>query len=111
MCCDVSVLRSADCWTDPKLLRGQLKQKVPVKVPRAISRRRFAVLALQEEETQQRFCKAIGDTIDEERCEEAGGKEKCELIRDSIVKSAESTVGSERSKQPDWFKEKFQEAH
>ena len=22
MCCDVSVLRSADCWTDHKLLRG-----------------------------------------------------------------------------------------
>ena len=24
-CCDVRVLRSADCWTDHKLLRGQLK--------------------------------------------------------------------------------------
>ena len=48
------------------------KLKVPVKVSRAKSRR-FAISALQKEETQERFCK---DAIDEERCEKAGDKEK-----------------------------------
>ena len=28
-CCDVMVLRSAECWTDHKLLRAQLRLQTP----------------------------------------------------------------------------------
>ena len=52
MCCNVSVLRSADCWTDNKLLRGQLKVHFPVKKPRITMRRRFAVGALKEDKVR-----------------------------------------------------------
>ena len=34
LCCDVSVMRSADCWTDHKLLRAQLKVRCPAKKSR-----------------------------------------------------------------------------
>ena len=48
MCCDVSVLRSADCWTDHKLLREKLKVHFPIKKPMITIRRRYDVGALKE---------------------------------------------------------------
>ena len=32
LCCDVSVIRNADCWTDHKLVRAQFNFKRPVRV-------------------------------------------------------------------------------
>ena len=47
MCSDVTVLRTADCWTDHKLLQGQLRIYHPVMKPRITVRKRFAVGALK----------------------------------------------------------------
>ena len=69
-CCDVSVLRSAECWTDHKLLRAQLKLQVPAKIPCATSRKRFAVSALQDETTRDRFNEAVSRAVEEDWCEE-----------------------------------------
>ena len=43
LCCDVSVMRSADSWTDHKLLRAQLKVRCPAKKSRVVTRKRYAV--------------------------------------------------------------------
>ena len=63
MCCDVSVLRSADCWTDNNLLRGQLKVHFPVKKPRITMRRRFAVGALKEDKVREMYCEEVCNSV------------------------------------------------
>ena len=63
MCCDVSALRSADCWTDHKLARAKLRFSVSVKRNRASGRVRFAVGQLQDSEVrgdyQEKVCAAV----------------------------------------------------
>ena len=55
MCSDVSVLRSADCWTDHKLLRGQLRISPSVRKSRSVVRKRFPVGALKDEKVCESF--------------------------------------------------------
>ena len=104
-CCGVSVLRSAECWTHHKLLRAQLKLQVPAKFPCATSRKKFAVSALQDETTRDRFNEAVSRAVEEDWREEVSGKQKWKTIRDSVGKAAENAVGYEKRRQPDWFKE------
>ena len=59
VCCDVTVLQSADCWTDHKLLRAQLRADIPVKKPRVATKNRFAVSTLQDE----RVCKSFQEKV------------------------------------------------
>ena len=62
-CCDVTVLHSAECRTDHKLLRAQLRLQVSTKVSRKPSRKRFAVSALRSESTQARYNEAVKEEI------------------------------------------------
>lgn len=55
LCYDASVLRSADCWTDHKLLRAKLVLRAPRKVAKAQERKRFAVSRLRTENIQSKF--------------------------------------------------------
>ena len=104
-CCDVTVLRSAECWTDHKLLRAQLRLRTPsTKVARVPSRKRFAVSALRSETTTARYKEAIREEIGDWRSE-ATGLQKWEAIRDGLMNAAETTLGHQKRNQPDWFKE------
>ena len=105
LCCDASVLRSAECWTDHKLLRVQLKLQPPVKVARARTRKRFAVSGLHDEHIRKQFNEDIRNAVKVEWCSEANGKQKWETIRDNMVKVATGILGYEQRRQPGWFKE------
>ena len=52
MCCDVTVLRTADCWIDHKLLQAQLTIHYPTMKPRVATKKRFNVGALKAEKIQ-----------------------------------------------------------
>ena len=103
LCCDVSVLRAADCWTDHKLLRAQLRVGCRVvKKASAITRRRCAVGALQDEMMRKAFVEKVCGTV--ESCWDDGlsGAGMWEVIRDGMVSAAE---GWETRRQPHWFNE------
>ena len=99
LCCDVSVLRVADCWTDHKLLRAQLRVGCRVvKKASAVTRRRFAVGALQDEMMRKAFVEKVCGTV--ESCWDDGlsGAGMWEVIRDGMVSAAESVLGWETRK-------------
>ena len=105
LCCDVSVMRSADCWTDHKLLRAQLKVRCPARKSRAVTRKRYAVGALRDGEVCKNFNEKVCRLVEENWDSRLNGTGKWEVIRDSIAGAAEDVLGWETRRQPDWFKE------
>ena len=59
----MSVLRSADCWTDHKLLRGQLKIKVSMKRGKAMARKRFAVSGLKDVKVREKYMEKVSELV------------------------------------------------
>ena len=104
--CDVSVLRSADCWTDHKLLGAKLKIGVAKKRVKAMTRKSFAVNSLQDAKVRDKFMEKVYDLAGNSWDTSANETEMWEVIRNSMVDAAETTLGQETRKQPDWFKEK-----
>ena len=102
----MSVLRSADCWTDHKLLCAQLKIGAARKRAKAVTRKRFAASGLHDVKVRERFVEKVGDIVESNWDEMASGVEMWEVIRDGMVDAAEITLGWETKNQPDWFKEK-----
>ena len=102
----MSVLRSADCWTDHKLLCAQLKIGIAKKRVKAVTRKRFAVSGLRDAMMRERFVEKVCDIVEESWDERSSGIEMWEVIRGSMVDAAEITLGWETRNQPDWFKEK-----
>lgn len=105
MCSDVTVLRTADCWTDHMLVRGQLRFYRPVKKPRITVRKRFAVGALKDEKVCESFREKVCGNVESHWDSGINGIEKWEVIRDGFVGAAKSVLGWESRRQPDWFKE------
>ena len=79
LCLDVDAVRSADCWTDHKVLCTKIRMKVTHKPSASKIRPRFAVSSLREAEVRERYSKA-----------------------------AEVVLGQERRRQPDWFLDNIQ---
>ena len=104
-CCDVTVLRSAECWTDHKLLRAQLRLQASTKMLQKPSRKRFAVSMLRSESTQARYNEAVREEVGAGWKNESGRLQKWETFRDGLVMAAKKTLGYEKRKQPDWFKD------
>ena len=105
MCSDVSVLRSANCWTDHKLLRGQLRISLSVRKSRSVVRNRFAVGALKDEKVRESFNEKVCENIESIWQSAASGAEKWEVIRDGLTDAGQSVLAWENRRQPDWFKE------
>ena len=59
------MLRTAECWTDHKLLRAKVKLRAPAKVAGAKIRRRLAVSGLLDENIKE-FNENIRKVIEEE---------------------------------------------
>ena len=64
LCYDVTVLRSADCWTDHKLVHAQLCCIPDVKKSRAIVRKTFAVSHLKDSKVCDCFQEAVCDKVE-----------------------------------------------
>lgn len=99
-CSDVTGVHSAQCWTDHILLRARLQLKLPQKVAKGKTKRRFAVASLHDENVRKEYIKGAHDAVDGKWDKEANGSKKRETIRDGLTKATESVLGR---KQPDWF--------
>ena len=105
LCCDVTVLRSADCWTDHKLLRARLQLKTPTRPAKSKTRRRYDVAALVNDSVREEYNKRIREAIVGEWKKEENGVRKWEIMRDGMMSAAESVLGWENRRQPDWFRD------
>ena len=98
MCCDVTVLRTADCWTDHKLLRAQLTIHHPARKPRVATKKRFDVGALKAEKIRDSFCEKVCGSVEKHWSNAVNGTGKWEVIRDGFVGAAESLrIGEEEA--------------
>ena len=95
LCNDVFVMRSAECWTDHKLLKAKLMLRGPPKPKKPVKRKRFAVSRLSDEKTREQYRKCVEEAGSGEWCSEAGGNRKQELFRDGLRSSAEKCLGWE----------------
>ena len=117
MCLDVAVMRGAECHTDHQLLcvrvrvpgKG-LKHKTPAKA----KQKRFDVAKLAERRGEEDNCECTprerfqDETVREAQAawpQDGSVEEKWKAIRLALTKAAESVLGSEQRRQPDWFQE------
>ena len=107
LCYDVSVRRSAECWTDHKLLCMKLGLKV--KRHRAVrwKKRKYAVTLLRDDGIREEFNAEASKLLSKGWRKESSATSKGEVIRDSLLKAATSVLGWEDSRQPDWFVEAY----
>ena len=104
MCCDVTVLRSADCWTDHKLLRAKLQLQITIyKKSYSAMRKRFSMAKLSDRNIRSEYDVRVNDEIKGKWNSADGAQRKWEVIRDSVTNTAEKVLGRERRKHPDWF--------
>ena len=76
LCHDVGVVRSADCWTDHKLLCAKLSMKVPHKPSASKIRPRFAVSCLEDSSVRERYSNAVMREVRQDWNQEASGERK-----------------------------------
>ena len=72
----LAVLRTAECWTDHKLLRAKVKLRPPAKVAGAKTRKRLAVSGLLDENVKKEFNENVRKAVEEEWRVEANGNQK-----------------------------------
>ena len=63
LCCDVTVIRSAECWTDHKLLRAKLQPKPSQKIAKGKIKGRFAVAFLHDEKVRQEYITCVTEAV------------------------------------------------
>ena len=90
-CSDVTVLRSADCWTDHKLLCAQMKFSI---LPgRMATSERSTILDI----FSQSMCELVKGKWDDD----LKGLDMWDIISDSMKETAQEDLRWERRKQPD----------
>ena len=105
LCRDVGVIRSADCWTDHKLLRVKISIKVPAKPSASKIRPRFAVSSLRDPKVRERYGNAVLREVTQNWRQEASGERKWTVIKEGLNKAAEDVLGQEKRRSPDWFQD------
>ena len=96
LCRDVGVVRSADCWTDHKLLCAKILMKVPHKPPAIKKRPRLAVSSLKDSKFRERYSNAVFSEVSQDWNEEASGERNWRTIKEGMRKAAEAILGQER---------------
>lgn len=115
-CLDVSVMRGAECNTDHQLLRIRVNIgcKRVYKKPCACGQsRKFDVLKLKgkaiddkgELTARGRYLDMLSQMLEQKWKSEDTVEEKWEAVRLALSESAELTLGVEKKRSPDWFRE------
>ena len=107
LCCDVTVLRSAACWTDHKLLRVELKLKRPPKIARGHRPKKFNMSVLTNDEKRSRYVEAVATGVKTRWNQDDNAEGKWNTIKEIILETARDKLGFEGRHHPDWFKESY----
>ena len=104
---DSGVRRSADCWTDHKMVcaRVKLRFHLSTQKRKATTPKRLNVRKLSDP--------SISDQLQESICENLSGitsenfslEQRWEYLRDTIYNSAKDTIGFQKRNHRDWFDE------
>ena len=104
-CCDVSVLRPADCWTDHKLLRAQMKLQCITRRKSTNTRKKFGISALPSRVISGKFSREVCKLVKDKWVDDLNGSDMWNIIRDGMKEAAQEFLGWERRKQPDWLQQ------
>ena len=104
-CCDVSVLRPVDCWTDHKLLRAQMKLQCITRRKSTNTRKKFGISALPSRVISGKFSREVCKLVKDKWVDDLNGSDMWSVIRDSMKEAAQEVLGWERRKQPDWLQQ------
>ena len=114
-CLDVSVMRGAQCNTDHQMLRMKLNVG-PVRRhcrPNTNSHMRFDISKLKEKAVdghgrmtaRGHFQEMVGEKLNQCWKETDSIEEKWTSVKSTLCEAAEATIGREKRRQADWFRE------
>ena len=90
------MIRSADRWTDHKLICAKIAMKMPDKLPASKIRPRFSVSSLKDCRVRERYNNAVFREVSQDWNEEASGGRQWRTIKEGMSKAAEAILGQER---------------
>ena len=113
-CLDSSVKRGAECNTDHNLLRTKLRlPRLYQPKRKTASQNRFDVSKLLgscvdengESTVWGHFQELVSDTVKETWKADSSLEDKWNTLKTALVDAAKTTIGYEKRKHPDWFRE------
>ena len=101
----VSVCRSAECWTDHRLVRAKLRLRIRRKVRSSNSKvpRRLDVGRLSDPATQKLYSDSLSNSLQ--------GVSDWESFRDILCRVGKETLGYVKGNHKDWFDDNNAEIH
>ena len=104
LCRDVTVCRSACCWTDHFMVRGKIQLHLPKSKRNPATTTPLAVYTLNSEEHREIFQQNLNHRLLQHPHQPDGSLESnWQQLKDCIMESAEECIGHKKKKQPDWF--------
>jgi len=109
-CVDVEVKRRAECHTDHQLLRAKLLMaRQWFRKGKKMTSKQYAVPLLSDartgEEMKQLFASTAAAMVKSKWNEDDPAEEKWQRVKNALTATAESTLGYEKRRNPDWFNE------
>ena len=102
-CTDAMVFRSAECWTDHRLVCATLRLLPAFRRQTSCRRGRFNVGPLHDGEFVQKFVSRVTRLLGDVWDGEADGQTQWSVIRDCMLRTCNEMLGSDGGKQPNWF--------
>ena len=101
---DSRVRRSADCWTDHKLMCARLNLKIHTsrQKRRQTTQKRLNTAILRSEAVQQQLAQALSDSLTPP---EGNAEQIWSSIRSTVYNTAKSVLGTETRSHRGWFNE------
>ena len=115
-CLDVSVMRGAQCSTDHQMLRVKLRVEPGRQQYRSSANRphnKFDISKLKEQAADRRgktaakehFQEMVGEKLNVLWKETDSIEQKWTSLKSALCEAAEATIGREKRRQTDWFRE------
>ena len=97
------VFRSAECWTDHRLVCATLRLHPVFRKQTSCRQKRFNVGPLHNGEFVQKFVSHVIQLLEDVWDGEADGQTQWFVIRDCMLQTCNEMLRRDGRKQPDWF--------
>ena len=107
LCCDVQVMRGANCWSDHQMLRAKLTLRLPHSIKKHQDKATpFAIYKLHSSMVRESYSDSLSTSLNSIPAYSRSSSEaKWDILKKCILDTAEESIGRERKFQPDWFLE------
>ena len=112
-CLDIEVKRGADCNIDHQLLRGKIAMgRRWYRRGKGATNKRYAISQLSDSndgaETKELFAETVAAAVAENRNDKSPLEDKWNKVRGALTDAADSVLGYEKHRNPDWFRESLE---